>query len=120
MRGKKPDELIREPYIWNDEFQTKWQAIEFNVDTKDYYTQKDDTSSLLNHYKLWIKIRKENDELKYGKFEAVETGNNKVFVYKMKYKRSEKILMHNLSNVEQKITLDGKEIVLSAYESKIK
>ncbi|WP_064615415.1 alpha-amylase family glycosyl hydrolase [Streptobacillus moniliformis] len=120
MRGKKPDELIREPYIWNDEFQTRWEPVELNIETKDYYSQKMDSNSLLNHYKLWIKIRKENDELKYGKFEAVETGNNKVFVYKMKYKRSEKILMHNLSNNEQKVILYGKEIILNPYESKIK
>ncbi|WP_064581091.1 hypothetical protein [Streptobacillus moniliformis] len=72
-----------------------------------------DSNSLLNYYKLWIKIRKENDELKYGKFEAVETGNNKVFVYKMKYKDSEKTLLHNLSNNEQKV-------ILNPYESKIK
>ncbi|WP_072593422.1 alpha-amylase family glycosyl hydrolase [Streptobacillus ratti] len=119
MKGKKPDELIREPYIWNDEFQTKWEAIELNTETKDYYSQKSDANSLLNHYKLWINIRKENDELKYGKFEAIETGNNKVFAYKMKYKNSEKIVLHNLSNKEQKVILNEKEIILNYYESKI-
>ncbi|CAM3165367.1 alpha-amylase family glycosyl hydrolase [Streptobacillus felis] len=119
MKGRKPDELIREPYIWNDEFQTSWEAIELNTETVDYHSQKNNPDSLLNHYKLWINIRKENDEIRYGKFEAVETDNNKVFAYKMKYKESEKLLLHNLSNKEQKVNIEGKEYLLNSYESKV-
>lgn len=120
MLGIKPDEKIREPYIWGDRVhQTTWQENEYNKETEGYIEQRYNEDSLLTHYINWIKIRKENEELRYGKYVKYIVDNDKVFSFKMNYKGKEVIVLHNLSDKDIDLKLDEKMINLKPYESKI-
>ncbi|WP_156286464.1 alpha-amylase family glycosyl hydrolase [Oceanivirga salmonicida] len=120
MKGSKPDEYIRQGYIWRDKYQTSWVNEVDNEDIKDFYTQEKNENSLLSHYIKWIKIRKENEEIRYGKYESLDLKNDGVFAFKMKYKGKEKAILHNLLNENIKVSLNGKEIELKPYESVVK
>ncbi|VWL85942.1 alpha-amylase family glycosyl hydrolase [Oceanivirga miroungae] len=120
MKGDKPDEHIREGYLWGDNYQTNWVYNRDNIETNDYYTQLNNPKSLLNHYKKWIKIRKDNREIKYGKYEKLDLKDNEVFSYKMKYKGKVKYIIHNLSDKKKTINLDKNIIELEPYESIVK
>ncbi len=120
MKGSKPDEYIRQGYIWRDQYQTNWVKELNNEDIKNFYTQEKDKNSLLSHYIKWIKIRKENPEIRYGKYEALDLNNNGVFAFKMKYKGKEKIVLHNLLKESVEITINNEKIKLNPYESIIK
>ncbi len=119
MRGSKPDEEIREPYLWGDNTQTEWEEIRNNLDTQTYEKQKNNKDSLYNYYKKWLKIRKENEALKYGDFNLIETGNNKIMAFKRTYKSKSIIVVHNFSSSNEKVKIENKEIEVKKYESVI-
>jgi alpha-amylase len=64
MLGKKPDEKIREAFLWDyryeDKFRTNWQKPRYNTDSKvsPLAVQINDSNSVYNHYKKLISIRK--------------------------------------------------------------
>lgn len=64
MMGKKPDENIREAFLWDARFEdkdrTNWRKPKYNTDSKvkPLKFQKEEHSSLFNHYKNLIAIRK--------------------------------------------------------------
>lgn len=69
MLGKKPDERIREAFLWDerskDSARTNWQKPKYNTDSKvrPLAQQKIDEQSIYTHYKNWIKQRKETPSL---------------------------------------------------------
>lgn len=118
MRGSKPDEEIREPYLWGkDKYQTKWEEIKNNVETPSLEAQKQDVNSLYNHYKKWINIRKNSEQLKYGDLKVVDTGDNNILAYKRNYKNKSVLVVHNLSETDKTVNIEGKTINLKGYES---
>jgi alpha-amylase len=64
MLGKKPDENIREAFLWNSRWQdkdrTNWRKPQYNTDSKvrPLAAQIADPASLYNHYKTLIGLRK--------------------------------------------------------------
>ncbi len=62
MEGKKPDEHIREPMVWSDKDKSNTNWIEATYATADKLKgvedQLADPSSLLNHYKKMIALRR--------------------------------------------------------------
>jgi alpha-amylase len=64
MKGKKPDENIREAFIWNkrheDKDRTNWRKPVYNTDSKTtpLKLQIEDENSLFNHYRKLIALRK--------------------------------------------------------------
>ncbi len=64
MLGKKPDENIREAFLWNSRFEdndrTNWRKPKYNTDSKvrPMELQNTDDNSLINHYKKMIWLRK--------------------------------------------------------------
>ncbi len=67
MLGVKPDRQIREPFIWGDDNFQKicWTTLINSVapDVVPLSAQMDDEHSIYNHYKKWIKLRKEHPAL---------------------------------------------------------
>ncbi len=69
MLGDKPDEYIREPFLWQnsakDGIRTSWEKARYSVDgvVTDLATQKADPNSLFNHYKTMIAYRKKEPAL---------------------------------------------------------
>jgi alpha-amylase len=60
MLGDKPDEQIREPFIWYTKSklpETNWEPITSNTKTDSVEKQQSNTDSLLNYYKTIMKLR---------------------------------------------------------------
>ena len=63
MLGNKPDEHIREPFLWKklsqDQQRTRWLKPSYSTDNsvRDLEAQMRDPSSLYHHYKRLIKLR---------------------------------------------------------------
>ncbi|EMD16857.1 hypothetical protein HMPREF9943_00899 [Eggerthia catenaformis OT 569 = DSM 20559] len=119
MKGQKPDENIREGYVWGNKYQTKWQASLYNKQTTSLLAQKKNAQSLYNHYKKMIQLRKSNSALKYGDFLIAETKDDQVLAFYRQYKDKKSLVVHNLSDKEKSIEIDNKNIKLSAYSTHI-
>lgn len=104
MTGNKPDENIREPFIWGDDFQTSWKNLDYNDETVSVLRQDRTPDSLLNHYRDIIKVRKSSDALMHGEFIGIETEGNRVVAYGRKSKSQQVVIVHNLSSKEQTIS----------------
>ena len=61
-----------------------------------------DENSILNYYKKLIKLRRENDVIKYGTFELILDNHKEVFAYIRKYKNIELLVICNFysNNIE--------------------
>jgi alpha-amylase len=69
MLGNKPDENIREPFLWKakseDKVRTSWMKPEYSTDekVKDLEQQKADPNSIFNYYKKLINLRRSQPAL---------------------------------------------------------
>ena len=76
LLGPKPDEEIREPFIWKNSQdapeQTKWEPIKHNrdFDQKSLEAQMNNEDSMFNHYKQLIHVRRSNKILIEGEIES--------------------------------------------------
>ncbi|GKX30510.1 alpha-amylase [Vallitalea longa] len=122
MKGNKPDENIREPFIWgdNDNYQTSWEPLSSNENTPNVVEQDKETDSLLNYYRTIIRVRQNNRALMSGEFRGIETHNQKVVAYERNYQDESLVVVHNLSSedieiykkeLEKKFKLD--EVIFS-------
>jgi glycosidase len=112
MRGVKPDETIREPFLWadghEDPMQTTWEVPKYSTDqtVTPLQKQKDDPSSLYNFYKNWIAYRNANEILTLGELSTTPFHMDEV-VSMIRAMGSEKLLaLHNISDVEMTVSLD--------------
>lgn len=104
MMGMKPDENIREPFLWASEeldtFRTKWMAARFTTDSSvvPASSQIEDSNSLLNHYKKLIHERNNSELLRHGSIETIPQESEKVLAYKRILEEDTLSIYHNLSN----------------------
>ena len=101
MKGSKPDEEIREPYLWdeNDNSKTHWIDNKNNkIGIENYNIQHENKNSLYNHYKLLLNLRKNNEILKYGNYKFVDLNNPKILAYERTYNKKSIIIIHNMSS----------------------
>jgi alpha-amylase len=98
LQGKKPDEDIRLPMQWsagvNAGFTTgtPWRAPATGYEQVNVALENEDSSSLLNHYRLLNKLRQGHRALVNGNIHLVETGNSGVYAV-LRSSGSEKILV---------------------------
>ncbi len=103
MQGKKPDEYIREPMVWDlpglDTGQTKW--IEPRYSTPDKIVpvslQEIDPGSLLSHYRKLIALRKAYPTLATGTIKGLENISENLCVYVLSGPGEDILLIHNLT-----------------------
>ena len=99
MAGKKPDENIREPFLWSEdsEYNTAWNPFGNNVNEKTVPldAQMVDADSLYNVYKNMIRVRKENPVLKNGGIMEVDTGVKAVIAYTRFDENANVLIIHN-------------------------
>lgn len=113
MKGNKPDENIRQPFIWNKSLKApvaKWEGLTDNEKTQSEEQQIKDPNSLLNHYKKLIKLRHSYVALMSGDFQPINSGNDYVVAYSRTYKENKKVkqslvIFHNLSKQKQTVSL---------------
>lgn len=120
MLGNKPDENIREPYIWGNEYQTNWKELDYNQETISVMEQESNSESLLNYYKELIHLRQDEPALLKGDFEALYTSSNRVVAYSRKYQGQSLVIVHNLKDEPQEVSLDelnlvGGQVVIFGY-----
>lgn len=106
MRGRKPDQYIREPMLWSDSSQTSWITSKHNKkeliqSTKDQSRNK---NSLYNHYKTLIHLRNESAVLRRGSITLVRTFDEELFVYKRVFDNKVWMMIHNLSKSSKAIS----------------
>lgn len=135
MLGTKPDEHIREPFLWGDDnFQkTSWLKPIHSLPTtvQPLSEQMEDENSIYSHYKKWIQFRKENPDIASGKVEFIPLDSH-VLMYKIMNGKKQYIAVHNLGNQSVEMpftyssrliagdsTLGNKLLKLSAYGSSV-
>lgn len=122
MKGKKPDERIREPLKWYADGgigQTSWEEMLINSgsDVVSVEEQEKDSSSLLNYYSEMIKFRLASPILTKGDIHVI-TEVNKVLAYTRTYSGDSWLIVNNLRgeevsvdiNLPENITIKGKLI----------
>ncbi len=125
MLGEKPDEYIREPFLWNiegeDSGQTNWEIpyASSSKTVKPLFYQKDDRMSIFNHYKSLINLRNQNPALSQGSISPIATGNSKIVSFFRYSGTQEAIIIINLSSEMERILtpygLDGFEMAYSNF-----
>ncbi|MCC9136033.1 alpha-amylase family glycosyl hydrolase [Pontibacter silvestris] len=111
MKGKKPDEFIREPFIWNanaeDDCRANWVEPKFSTaqTVTPASQQSEDKNSMLNHYKTFIHLRNNSKALTYGDLQPVDVGNEKVAAFRREYQEEALLVLHNLSDNEISVSV---------------
>ncbi len=125
MRGRKPDELIREPFLWDDQNQdpgeTAWETPVYSIpdNVKPLTSQRDDASSMYNHYKKLLDLRKKINALSSSSLKNITTDSAKFLIYYRGQNKDQVIIIHNLSS--SVLTLSLSELShypLLLYQSK--
>lgn len=110
MKGKKPDEGIREPMVWDrrgsDPLQCTWAELKWNHEKKTIPAaiQLQDSGSIYSHYKNLIQIRKKMPTLALGEIRFFDQGD-KILAYGLDYQDESILLLHNLGRTSRKLPL---------------
>jgi len=95
-----------------------WIKVNDNYKKINVKNQEKDLDSILNHYKLLIKLRKENSTLVYGKYEDLDPTHTKIFSYQ-RWDENDVFIIHlNFSNCLVKINsneIKDYKLVISNY-----
>ena len=108
-----PDAFVREPYLWGkngtDPLQTSWETSRYSTDETvvPYWQQKEDAGSLLNFYRKLIHFRNERPALSYGDIQESGMHIEEVVSFKRSYENEELLVLHNVSDVEVTVALEG-------------
>jgi alpha-amylase len=121
MKGMKPDEFIREPFIWDkdhkDPAQTTWEDPRYSTEKTvvPFAVQKSDKKSMYNFYRDWIEYRNDSQPLTYGSIELAPMEMNEVVMF-FRVKDNEKLfVLHNISDVEVTVPIDLDELYRLDY-----
>lgn len=110
MTGKKPDEMIREPFIWDNQDiskNTSWIEVTNDINKVALSVQENDEGSIYNFYKNIIKARNENKSLSYGSIEMIETGNKNIMCMKREQNNEVSYVMINNSKEASSINIES-------------
>jgi len=106
MLGAKPDEYIREPFIWNaqgkDPAQTSWEKPRYSFDSTvvSLEQQKANDLSLYNCYRKLIHLRNNNTALTRGNLEPSGINSREVVSFKRTFEDDVLLVLNNVSDVE--------------------
>ena len=115
MLGLKPDEQIREPFLWdtkgNDKGRATWIVPQYSTDetVTPLAQQRLDAGSYFNHYKKVIALRQSNPALAIGSLESsAMTYPNSVMSYMRRAAGQELFVLHHLGGEAVEVALpDG-------------
>jgi glycosidase len=116
MKGLKPDEFIREPFLWDktgkDKSQTTWEEPRYSNDKTvvPYAIQKADPNSMYNFYKDWIEYRNDSQALTYGSLELSPIALTEIVSFIRTKGDDTSFVIHNISDVEVTVPVDFDEI----------
>ena len=112
MLGKKPDQFIREPFLWDNKSKDKLRATWIQARNSTDSTvvpasvQLTDKNSLFSYYKTLIELRNKSLALTYGKLVPANLADNPAICSLVRSAENESVLViHNLSKESQNISL---------------
>ena len=121
---KQSRDNARTPMQWDNKKNAGFSKVKPWIKVNDNYkkinvkNQEKDLDSILNYYKLLIKLRKENSTLVYGKYEDLDPMHTKIFSYK-RWDENDVFIIHlNFSNCLVKINsneIKDYKLVISNY-----
>ena len=119
MLGVKPDEYIREPFLWaatGDATQTRWEEPRYsNLQTvKPLAEQQADPNSLFNFYKKFITYRNASAALTYGSLESSPVQIKEIVSLIREYEGKRLLVLHNISDMEITVKREGE---LAGFET---
>jgi glycosidase len=102
MKGDKPDEQIREPFLWRTApttEQCRWVRPVYSrtSTTSPLDEQQRNSQSIYHHYRELLQLRINNPCLVNGIPEQIECKDNAVIVYTLRHQNQRVLVMHNLS-----------------------
>lgn len=117
MLGDKPDENIREPFLWSDKSsdiqRTHWMKPAYSTDEKvrNLELQKNDPGSIFNHYKKLLKLRHSQPALAHitpvNLSESGIEGEN-IITFIRPHSSGDLLVIHNVGSTEKVIDLPSK------------
>lgn len=110
MRGRKPDEQIREPFPWSAEYtpeQTTWMEVTYNTpkNTHPLDEQMQTDTSIYHHYRALIRFRRSSGVMAKGCMEPAATQDDEVLGYYRILDDQTLLVLHNLSAKKKQIKL---------------
>lgn len=112
MKGLKPDEYIREPFLWDvlekDQGRTTWIEPKYSTEEEvvPLALQREDPASFFNHYKELIALRSSYPALALGSLELPEENYQKaIMAYERVYEEQSLFIFHNLGKEELSVTI---------------
>ncbi|MFY0652582.1 MAG: alpha-amylase [Cyclobacteriaceae bacterium] len=103
MLGMKPDENIREPFLWDekqkDRSRTSWLVPRYTADSTvaSVEVQKSRTTSILNTYKKLIEVRKNSSALYAGDLIDLDILSKQIIGYTRPSVNQTVVVLHNIS-----------------------
>lgn len=131
MLGNKPDEHIREPFLWKkqaeDRQRTRWIKPSYSTDNsvRNLEAQMQDPSSLYHHYKKLIKLRHDYPALvQVASANLLRAGVTQegVIAFTRPHASGDLLVIHNVSGMEKTFELPadaGSKGILFGSSSKI-
>lgn len=111
MKGRKPDEYIREPFLWDrgqtDALQTRWEQARYSTEQTvvPLAQQKNEPNSMFQFYRNWIHYRNSSPALTYGALELGPAFPQELVAFYRVHDGKRVLTIHNLSDVEVTVPL---------------
>ncbi|RMG28515.1 MAG: DUF3459 domain-containing protein [Bacteroidetes bacterium] len=111
MQGRKPDEYIREPFLWTRKQhhapQSRWIEPRYSTPQAVHPLdeQQQDSHSLYHHYRKLIQLRKQSPVLQHGTLQPALCNMKGVLAFYRIYKGQKWLIIHNLKGRRQHIEL---------------
>ncbi|WP_426295617.1 alpha-amylase family glycosyl hydrolase [Dyadobacter endophyticus] len=114
MLGNKPDEHIREPFLWRkqaqDQQRTRWMKPSYSTDdsVRNLEAQMQDSTSLYHHYKRLIRLRHEHPALgQVAPANLLHAGvaQEGVLAFARPHASGDVLVIHNVSGTEKTVEL---------------
>ncbi|WP_258104858.1 alpha-amylase family glycosyl hydrolase [Marinoscillum sp. MHG1-6] len=100
LKGKKPDEYLREPYPWCNQYQTDWMQPKYNKQPKP------EVAALLkDHYKTLLKFRNQYPEWAGSEVVPIDLKDPELFAFQIPMVDEELQIIHNLSDEAKPLEL---------------
>ncbi|UII18943.1 alpha-amylase family glycosyl hydrolase [Fulvivirga ligni] len=126
MKGMKPDENIREPFLWDvgeaDTGRTSWMEAKFTTEqtVAPLSVQSNDPNSVYNHYLNMIHLRRTSEALTNGSISIMDFQNPQLVAFVRQAEGQTLYVVHNISADAQELKdelLDGKEVLYKSFEN---
>lgn len=119
MPGKKPDQHIREPFLWKpkaeDTLRTSWIKPKLATErtVQPLSVQQQDTGSLYHHYRKLIHQRNNSPALSRGSLQQTSTQTDSVISFLRMAEKEQVLVLHNITKNPKQLTLAPAEAAFS-------